>query len=259
MQYRFFSVLDHKEDIVAEGMQAAGFGRMSGILNPRPGDWILAWNRKGRNVDMIEQFERAGGTAVIIENGYIGTDDKGNRLISIAFHKHLGLGQWPIENTPRKNYGETLPWRERGNDVVILAQRGIGFTSVDESWALEMQQMLKEKTRRKVRIRWHPGKDKTKPLYEDIKDAHAVVTYSSAAGIQAIAMGIPCFHMMEGWIGKDASAYGIADIEKPFLSWRGEMLHKVSWAQWTQDEVRAGLPFKYMVQMYENGLVLPNR
>ncbi len=256
----FLNISDHKDMIMTDGLIAAGYEPIGGNA-PTRGDVVIAWNRKSRNEDQIKQFEDRGGAAIIAENGYAGHDERGHRLIALAFHGHLGRGSWPVGHRARwRDHGiELKPWRNKpGGEIVILAQRGIGFTSVDEGWALNMQAEIRKRTPRKVRIRWHPGKEEPVKLEDDIADAHSVVTYSSAAAIKAIISGIPCFYMMHGWIGAGAAVHGIDNIEQPYLGDRMSMLHSLSWAQWTQDEVATGLAFKMLREFYENSpLFLP--
>jgi hypothetical protein len=73
------------------------------------------------------------------------------------------------------------------------------------------------------------------------------VTWGSGAAIKAIAAGIPVFHELECWIGAEAATFGINDLEHPFLGDRHLMFHRISWAQWTAEELASGEPFRWLL------------
>lgn len=236
---------DHKTEIFEAGLQSVGFSVDTAEINdPKPEDVLIVWNRKPTNIDKIKRFEAAGCRVFVAENGYIGADSEGNRLICLALNRHLGRGTWFVgaEARYKKQNFEINPWRQkRGDEIVILGQRGIG-DATDGAWAEKLAETLKHMTKRPIRIRHHPGKNP--PAIEpDLLKAHAVVTWASAAAIKAIAFGIPCFHLMPGWVGAQASVYGIDDLEKPYLKSPFNMFHRLSWAQWTADEVANGKAF----------------
>lgn len=255
MSYKFFNIANHKQDLLSQGLKRAGYEQYDYVNKPNPGDIIIAWNRKNLNDYQIANFEKAGGLAIIAENGYVGCDDNGKRLIALAFHKHLGLGKWHVgdEERWREQNIEIKPWRDKGDEIVVLAQRGIGFTSVPHEWALTTAGKLRSITNRPVRIRTHPGKSEAIALEEDLKNAHAVVTWSSASAVKAICAGIPAFYCMEGWIGHNAAVYGVEYLERPYMGSRDRFLQRISWAQWTQDEIASGLPFIILREFYESG------
>lgn len=238
-------ITDHKLDVFCAGLAAAGYEiTKSKISKPKPYDVLLAWNRKFPNEQLISEYERAGCRVYIAENGYIGRDEQGRKLISLSLSRHAGAGKWFIGSAPRHERHGFIqrPWRAEGEEIIVLGQRGIG-ASKNLEWADDLRRQIKKKTRRPVRLRPHPGKDGP-PLEPDLDRAHAVVTWSSAAAIQAIAYGVPAFYFMPDWIAAPAAVYGIDDLESPFLGDRNPMFHRLGWAQWTVDEVASGEAFK---------------
>lgn len=235
---------DHKTEYFEEGLQRLGYKTTLGdIHEPEKNDVLIVWNRKSSNIDKIKRFEKAGSRVIVSENGYIGTDENGARLICLALSHHLGKGRWFIGKAPRhhNHHFKIKPWRKNGEEIVILAQRGIG-ESTDLMWAELLCEKLIKQTKRSIRIRPHPGKDPP-ALEPDLDRAYAVITYASAAAIKAIAYGVPAFYLMPEWVGKQGAVFG-TDIEKPFKGDRTPMFHTVGWAQWTPDEVWTGKAFK---------------
>lgn len=234
---------DHKSELFTAGLRARGYDTTEQeIHEPAREDVLIVWNRKPSNLDKVKRFEKAGCKVFVAENGYIGSDDAGNRLIALSLFHHLGKGAWFIGKGERwrdHNF-EIMPWRSGGDEIVILAQRGIG-EATDLLWAELLCQKLSKQTKRPVRVREHPGKNPP-PIEPDLDRAHAVVTYASAAAIKAIAYGVPAFYLMPNWVGAAAAVFG-TDIENPFKGDRTPMLHNIGWSQWTQQEVASGYAF----------------
>ncbi len=240
---------DHKNELFEAGLYALGYDTTWGdIYEPKKNDVLIVWNRKSSNIDKCERFERAGCRVIVAENGYIGYADDGSRLISLSLSHHLGKGRWYVGDHARHhNHNfEIKPWREGGDEIIVLAQRGIG-EATDLMWAELLCQKIQKMTKRPVRLRPHPGKSPP-PLEPDLENAHAVITYASAAGIKSIAYGVPAFYLMPDWIGSPAAVYG-TDIEKPFMGDRQPMFHRLGWSQWTATEVSSGEAFRGLLSL----------
>ncbi len=79
---RALIISEHKADHLRCGFKAAGYALVQDISAPRPDDVLVTWNRKPINSSRIEFFEAAGAKVIVAENGYIGRDDQGVKLIS---------------------------------------------------------------------------------------------------------------------------------------------------------------------------------
>ena len=222
--------------------------------NPEPGDVLVTWNRNRHNDEHAKRYERAGARVIIAENGYVGRDNNDHILFAMALSHHAGAGTW--KEGPEDRWAplgiEMQPWRTKGKEIVILPQRGIGEPGIamPQGWAEDVANRLRQQTSRPVRIRPHPGKDKTDPG-PDLKNAWAAVTWASGAGIKAILAGVPVFHEMPTWIGGLAARYGINDVENPYLGDRIPMLRRLAWSQWTLEEVRRGDPFRWLLESHK--------
>lgn len=214
------------------------------LTNPEPSDVLVLWNRHGSNEHYIRVYERAGATVLISENGYIGPTR------ALAKSHHNGAGEWYVGEEDRwsKLGIETTPWREDGDFILVLPQRGMGEPGVamPRNWLPAMVNNLRAMTDRPIRVRKHPGQNDTVPLINDLHGAWAAVTWGSGAGIKAIVHGIPVFYNMNKWIGALA-ARSEFDIENPYLGDRTEMLRRMAWAQWTSEELESGEAFRWLV------------
>lgn len=242
-------IAEHKTKTLQRGFRAAGYALVADNNYPQPDDVLVSWNRKGRCEPEIRRYEKAGAKVIIVENGYIGRDDRGNRLLALAHNHHLGAGRWYIgpESRHLEHNFDILPWRTGGSDIVLLGQRGIGNSQRPE-WYKLLKVRVEKMTDRKVRLREHPGKNAT-PLEPHLENAHAVITWSSSAAIYAMAFGVPVFYLMPGWIGAGCALNDLRLLEEPLRGDRTEVFHRIGWAQWTQEEVESGEAIKTVMRV----------
>lgn len=222
----------------------------------RIADVVIMWNRPQLQEMYARRHEAAGKPVIIAENGYIGNDDQGHHLFALSLGQHNGAGVTvdPLGSSERwDRLGiDVKPWRpDRGGDILVLPQRGIGSRDVamPRDWLRKTTTWLKSQPRR-VRVRQHPGGDKRiVPIERDLSSIWATVTWGSGAAIKAIVEGVPCFYEFPKWIGANASAR----FASPLLPMtddhaRQEMLYRVSYAQWTVAEIANGYAFDRLLQ-----------
>lgn len=234
------------------GLEACGY-TVDGVINPNPtkDEVLLVWNRSVDRERTILDYEKAGATVLVAENGFIGTDENQHRLYSLFLNHHNGAGRWHVGAEDRwSRLGiDLLPWREDGKHILLLPQRGIGERGVGmpPRWTSDTHHLLSTITKRPLRIRQHPGKAFA-PLEPDLRNCWAAVTWGSGAAIKAIVAGVPVFYDLKRWIGGSAACW-IQNIERPFLGDRMPMLHRLSWAQWSLSELASGVPFEHLLKL----------
>lgn len=226
------------------GLKAAGYNTVGTLPDPKKGDVLVIWNRYGGFDEMARQFERAGATVIVAENGYLGVDFNGKRWYALAKTHHNGAGLWNVGGPERwDSLGVDIkPYREGGSEVVILPQRGIGPEGV------AMPPHWLDKVKEQGRVRPHPGMNKCVPLEDDLKDAKAVITWGSGAALKALLLGIPVFYAMRGWIGAGgATKLELANFTEPQRPERLAMFRRLAWAMWTVEEIESGEAFKWLL------------
>jgi hypothetical protein len=242
----------YRRDAIDAGLRACGFVvEHSTRPDPRPGDVLVIWNRYGHYERAADKYEAAGALVLVIENGWLGEDERRRQRYAVAAYQHNGAGAWLPEDRSRvRAMGVHLKdWRETGEHILVLPQRGIGPKGVamPAHWIETVTQRLRQMTARPIRVRLHPGAARP-PLEPDFENCWAAVTWGSGAAIKAIVAGIPVFYDMPNWIGaKGARRLAGADIERPYLGGRLDMLVDISWAQWEVDEIASGFPFKRLL------------
>lgn len=240
----------HRRELFTLGLQRVGF-RVERMFNdPRPGDVVVLWNRNRYEEAWARRFEDCGATVLITENGYIGTDEKGGKLLALAKRLHNGAGEWRV-GPPGRWTMPLHPWRSNGDFILVLPQRGIGSpgVSMPMGWAGKVMAHLKTMTQREIRLRPHPGAAKLDP-YDALKGAWAAVTWGSGAGIKSLYAGVPVFYDFRSWIGAPASVHlKGADLERPFTGDRSPMFERLAWAQWSGSEIESGTAFAHLLEL----------
>lgn len=234
----------YRADVFAEGLRRHGFAiDNKWRTDPEPGDVLLLWNRGRAYEPTAERYERAGARVIVAENGYIPRRDEGGKFYALALDHHNGAGRWHVGDKPRFEIRDE-PWRERGDHVLVLPQRGIGPRGVamPAAWLMGVKKRLAVITDRPIRIRPHPGAAKSDPA-PDLLNAHCAVTWGSGAGIKAIRAGIPVFHELDRWIGASAATRLASDIETCNTPSREILWTRISWAIWGLDEIGSGEAF----------------
>jgi hypothetical protein len=234
--------LHYRRQCFDQGLQAAGFKLVSTLTDPRPGDLLVIWNRYGGYHEHAQIFERAGASVLVVENGLLSKTWRGGEWFSLSLGHCGGAGEFKPAGPERlDSWGVPMaPWREGGRETVILGQRGIGEPGVASptNWAEGVQRRIGG------RIRQHPGKGEGKPLADDLVNAREVITWHSAAALQALMLGVPVWYDCPTWIGAGAA--------RPLSQWPGqpkaddaarlEMFRRLAWCNWTLDEIKTGAP-----------------
>lgn len=213
--------------------------------NPRPDDMLLLWNRSRGNEVIAEMYERAGAAVLIAENGFV-RPERGKHYALFTGH-HNGAGRWYVGDRPRFPIADR-PWRTDGRHVLVLPQRGIGEQGIamPSAWGKGVLERLERATDRPIVFRPHPGHRKNgepDTLERDLADAWCAVTWGSGAGIKAIQAGVPVFHEFERWIGAPAAARLDGQVEACETPDREALWTRISWAQWSLDEIGSGEAF----------------
>lgn len=234
----------YRRNAFAKGLHALGYNILDGrgIDHWKPGDrndLLVLWNRKAGTEEMeAEQWEKRGGTVLVVENAYLQKVDKTMYAISVG--QHNGAGWFPVHAEDRFTpLGFDLkPMVHRPDGYVLIAgQRGIGSKLMASPANWGEKHRVKLMGRRTV-LRNHPGAMKPRtPLEVDLAGANEVHIWSSSVGVRALVEGIPVKHHAPHWICNVTSGY--ADHRPSALNY---MAH----GQWTVAEIESGEPFARM-------------
>jgi hypothetical protein len=222
-----------------------------------PDDLLVLWNKKaGAEEQEADAWEKAGGTVIVMENGYLQKTDK--TTYAISTHGHNGSGWFPVGDEDRFTpLGfEIKPWVHNPDGPwLICGQRGIGskLMASPPQWAEKLAKSLAIRSVR-TKLRQHPGNFAPKvSLIDDLRGAAGCLVWSSGAGVRALVEGYQVAHWAPHWICVNAAAYGPhCDLNRWSTTKCGDqelrplMLNHMAHGQWHHEEIATGEPFARM-------------
>lgn len=137
----------------------------------------------------------------------------------------------------------------RTNEVIYICPQSSSFMRIHgidkDKWVEDIVMELRKYTNKEIKIHNKSPNSAEKNFFKTLQDAHAVIVYSSIAGVQAMMYGVPCIAL-----DKNSTAYSIAnnklsDIE--YISVNKEIdeyLYNLADNQWTVWEIFKGLAWK---------------
>jgi len=179
---------------------------------------------------------------------------------------------------------EIKDWRTNGEYILVILQRPGDSSLVNliekhktyEGFVAHTIQEIKQYTDRPIRVRMHPlRRDRQLEilknfdveistntygaglleggdgLYEDFKNAHAVVGFNSNALTESICEGIPTFSMCSSSMAWDCSNKSLKLLDQPKLFDRSQWLNNLGYCQWREDEIAKGDPWFHLLKGYK--------
>lgn len=236
-----YAVQQEKTSPIISRAFAAGCGGVvwrENSLCPGP---MAIWGSPKR-WELLQRAIRLGVEWFYMDHAYFG---RGRYFrITRNAYQHDGTGNASPERFAEFNR-PVQPWRTDGRHVLICPNSATYFGLFGMNvhiWVKEVCDVIGAHCRRPVRIRW---KGDPQPIEHDLKDCWAVVSFSSAAALDALIAGVPVF-VLAGF----ASAYrfGLPDlshIEQPvYPDGREQFLWNLADNQWTLDEIREGVAWE---------------
>ena len=169
-------------------------------------------------------------------------------------------------------------WRTSGNHILICTQRPGGWSmgGLDvNQWLNYTITELRKYTNRPIVVRSHPGAKGSKEsvsvnnrqgLYtvssnkfitDDLKNAHAVITFNSSPGVAAAIEGVPVFvtdpnpRMSQAY---EVSNHSLTLIENPRMPERQQWIEKLAMCHWNNEEARSGAAWQHIKQFIANAV-----
>ena len=248
------------------------------------GSWKKAPKKKWKLL-MAHHFvknnvvDRHRGRLIVIETPLLGrkiTDRHDYHRVGLGHFMH-SLGDFKNENSKPDRFNnlnlKIRPWRKwtPDNHVLIVGQNlfdaslfGIDFTM----WVSNTIKHLLKKTNRKIVVRDHPeNKEQLKnfidvkfgyteqvvysnsgTIYDDLKNAHCTVSYTSGSSIDSIFEGVPVITCSEYNFLWPISTHTLEDVENPRTGDREQLLYNLAYAQWSVQEIKDGKPWKHLIK-----------
>jgi hypothetical protein len=205
----------------------------------------------------IFQRQRAKNLdVVVLETGYINRGDGENHHYAAGFNGLNGRADFRNRDMPSdraEKLGVKLKTYKEGSQVLLCGQVpwDASCEGTDHDiWLKATVERLRDYTKREIVFRPHPlAKGVYKPLgvlvsnaslQEDLKRAHAVVTFNSNTGVEALIEGVPVFAGDHGSMCWEIANKSLMQIDVPNRPPREQWLADLCYAQWNLSEFRSG-------------------
>lgn len=216
---------------------------------------MVTWNRYGENEYLADRFEAAGGTVIVAENGYINPGGGTPKFdvyegiepwhrYALAREGHNGSGYTPVGGFYRfQDLKLRLQsWKTDGH-VLVCPGRDFGSRKMlpPQDWVRDIVPKLKQEfPKSEIRVRPHPGNGRPgRELIEDLQGCQLCVIWASSAGVHALVAGVRVRCLSPYWVCKTKGGWNNHS--------RLEALSRMAWAQWSVDEITAGIPFHHLL------------
>jgi hypothetical protein len=202
---------------------------------------------QGRRLLMVESaFVKRGEYFQVGWNGFAGNADFRNDDMPMDRWEAMGV--------------KTLPWQRRNGPVVVCGQlpRDTQVQHVDHvGWCRSTVAELR-RSGHDVRFRPDPRQNNwsvyhidrrlidTRSMDETLADAKCLVTWNSTSAVDALIQGVPVIACHPSSVSYPVATHSIADINHLRYPSRRNWLAGLGYAQWTLDEMRAGLPWMHL-------------
>ena len=152
---------------------------------------------------------------------------------------------------------EIKPWNKNGKHIIVIPPsywlcKNLGWNA--KKVLQDTIDELKKHTDREIRVRVKKvnGNYNTVPLHEDLKDAHAVVSFQSSAAAKAIIKGTPSFTITDKYSASiPMSQTDLSKIETPiYPDNRHEWLCNLANHQFYADEIQSGYAERYLNEQH---------
>jgi hypothetical protein len=218
---------------------------------PKPDDLLLVWNRTRAFDPIAEIYERRVPACWSPRTAT--SPGRRREILRARAGRHNGAGRWFVGDEPRFEIAEQ-PWRTSGS-------RCWSCPSAESASAASPCRPT-GRPRRSIGSPDHRSRARPAPSPRPsastraarFRDIWCAVTWGSGAAIKALQAGIPVFYDFDRWIGGLAAARLVRDLESCQTPDRRTLWTRISWAQWTLDEIASGEALDRLLHEEDRGL-----
>lgn len=236
--------------------------------------WSVLWNgRMAGNKQVWDHCRSINKPVIVLEVGGLKRNETWKVGINgINRDAYFGNIDCPPDRFEKLGL-DLKPWHD-GEHIIICGQHGKSeqwkYNKPVNEWMTETALRLRNHTDRKIILRPHPRfplkfdkiidncqmslPNQLEGTYDDfdfsqlLKNAHAVINYSSNPGIESVLAGVPVYvssHSLCYDVGNDINDF--SNIERPAKPDRAQWANNIAYTEWTIGEIRAGHPFSRLV------------
>lgn len=171
--------------------------------------------------------------------------------------QHNTIVDRPDDRWRKLNY-DIPKWKKTGRNVLVVmpSEKPAKFYGIDMTeWRQHVIQTLSQYTDRPIVIREKASRPERikKTIYEELDNAHAVVTLQSIAATEAVLYGVPAFSL-EANAAMPVSSTDLTQIEEPYYP-DSDLVYKwachLAYGQFHIDELKDGTAYKILKEEIE--------
>ena len=209
------------------------------------------WGLVRNNFNLIKEYQSKGKQFYFTDmpywNRYTGNRYECSwRIIPNALHCNW-YKDFPNDRFKKLNV-TVRDYRKAGSHILVCpSSPTIERFYNNTNWLNDTLNKLKQHTDRPIKVRHKPRANGTSgpaaakiSFEDDVKNAWAVVSLVSIAGVEAACLGIPVF-CHEASPCSVLGNLDVSKIEEPYLACRDQWLNTLSYYQYTELELKQGM------------------
>lgn len=235
-------------------------------------DVVVTYGLRNHGRDVLDYYKPRGVPVIVLDHGYM-------KRVQVAADLRTGYLQvgvdrlgWAPERAPSDDRFRALGIEPRRREPKPIRRAVImGQVPYDASHRLNVAQLtqcyealydeLRQAGVRNIAFRCHPQAtgvvnpniplDDMRPLDDAIQNADLVVSINSNSGLDAIIDGCPAAVLKASHYTECAYRWPVLTnlIEPAPLELVNDLLARLAYAQWTDAEIRAGLPHRFLISI----------
>lgn len=147
------------------------------------------------------------------------------------------------------------PFKKTGRNILVVmpSEKPALYYNIDmDEWRTNTINQIKQYTDRPIVVREKANRQTriVKTIYQDLDDAHAVVTLQSIAATEAVLYGVPAFGLAPN-AASPVSSSDLSKIETPYYPDNdlvSKWAHHLAYGQFHIDELKDGTAYKILME-----------
>ena len=154
-----------------------------------------------------------------------------------------------------KKFGHNINNRRTNGKYILIvppSDKPCRYYNIDvNKWIPEVRKLIRQHTDRPIKVRLKKSRQyrrRVKPLYADLQDCHALVTYQSIAAIESILFGVPAFTLAP-CAADPVADKDLSQLDNPTVQDRDKIhkwAHHLAYGQFHVNELKDGSAWRIL-------------
>lgn len=210
--------------------------------------------------DILKYRKENGLPFYYMDTGYTGGHEKVTKEDLKPIHRivynDLQLNEIKERPSDRwKKFGHNISNRRTGGKYILLvppSDKPCRYYNIDvNTWIPEVKKEIRKYTDRPIKVRLKKSRQyrrRVKPLYADLQDCYALVTYQSIAAIESILYGVPAFTLAP-CAADPVADKNLSQLDNPTVQDRDKIYkwaHHLAYGQFHVNELKDGTAWRIL-------------